>query len=132
MTGRNYEAGSGQAGIRFIDTTEELDQVFDLPAALLFKHSTRCGTSRRALAEVERYSREDGALRVFGIDVIRHRGLSRQAAERLGIRHESPQAILIRSGAAAWDASHHRVTAERMRTTAEEVLSDEQRRQTDE
>ena len=131
MTEKTAGAESEHGGIHFIDTTEELDQVLGLPAALLFKHSSRCGTSRRALEQVERYSREEGALRVFGIDVIRRRDLSRQAAERLGIPHESPQAILLRSGTAAWDASHHRVTEGRLRTSVEETLSDERRPQTD-
>jgi bacillithiol system protein YtxJ len=49
---------------------------------------------------------------VYLVDVIAQRLLSRDIAARLGIRHESPQAIVLRNGAAAWHASHYAVTAE--------------------
>jgi bacillithiol system protein YtxJ len=31
-------------------------------------------------------------------------------AKRLGVRHETPQALLIREGRVGWRASHYRVT----------------------
>jgi bacillithiol system protein YtxJ len=33
-------------------------------------------------------------------------------AARLGIRHETPQAILLRDGRPVWSASHFRITAD--------------------
>jgi len=50
------------------------------------------------------------------VDVIRQRPLSREIAARLGIRHESPQTILIRGGAVGWHASHYDVTADALAT----------------
>ena len=40
-----------------------------------------------------------------------HRPVSDAAAERLGLRHETPQAILVRDGKVIWNASHFRITA---------------------
>jgi bacillithiol system protein YtxJ len=40
------------------------------------------------------------------------RELSRRVAEQTGIRHESPQAIILRNGQAVWSASHFDITAE--------------------
>jgi bacillithiol system protein YtxJ len=37
--------------------------------------------------------------------------VSDAAAQRLGIRHETPQAILLRDGRVVWNASHFRITA---------------------
>jgi thioredoxin 1 len=36
--------------------------------------------------------------------------LSAAVAKRLGVRHETPQALLIRGGRVVWSASHFRVT----------------------
>jgi gamma-glutamylcyclotransferase (GGCT)/AIG2-like uncharacterized protein YtfP len=49
---------------------------------------------------------------VFQVDVVRRRSLSRSIAERLEVRHESPQVILLREGRAAWVASHGKVDAD--------------------
>jgi bacillithiol system protein YtxJ len=38
--------------------------------------------------------------------------VSDQVAARFGIRHETPQAILLREGRVVWSASHFRITAE--------------------
>jgi bacillithiol system protein YtxJ len=53
-------------------------------------------------------------LPVYWVDVIGGRPLSRALADRLGIVHESPQAILLRGGTPVWHASHFAVTAEAM------------------
>jgi len=37
--------------------------------------------------------------------------LSESMEERFGIRHESPQAIVVSNGKPVWHASHLRVTA---------------------
>ena len=124
MYGDDTGRSGGEERIRFIESAEELDEALSQPAALLFKHSTRCGTSRRALEEVQRYARGEDAVATYGIDVIRHRGLSLEAAERLGIRHESPQAILLRGGAPAWHASHHRISADALRAAAGAELTE--------
>jgi bacillithiol system protein YtxJ len=78
---------------------------------LLFKHSPACGTSHRARAQVEGFAAGRPELPVVEIDVLRQRGLSRDLAERLGIRHESPQAILLSGGVPVWHASHSSITA---------------------
>lgn len=98
-------------GIQFVETEEALDEATSLPLALLYKHSTRCGSSLRALREVERFASAEPEVPVFGIDVIRHREVSDRAAERLDVAHQSPQALLVRSGRQVWNASHSRITA---------------------
>lgn len=87
-----------------------LDAVLAAPRAVLFKHSTRCGTSAWALRQVESYELEPGAAPVYLLDVVADPALARLAAERLEIRHESPQAIVLAGGRPAWHASHGRIT----------------------
>jgi len=40
-----------------------------------------------------------------------HRAVSNAIAQKLGIRHETPQALLVKGGRVVWSASHFRVTA---------------------
>jgi bacillithiol system protein YtxJ len=89
---------------------------------LLFKHSMSCGTSYEALDELidhlNRGPAEAGhytstnrlPARYAMITVQTHRELSSAVAKRLGVRHETPQALLIREGRVVWSASHFRVT----------------------
>jgi monothiol bacilliredoxin len=82
---------------------------------LLFKHSRHCGVSCEALDEL--HSHIEGApgdVAYKMITVQTHRLVSDAAAERLGLRHETPQAILLRDGKVIWNASHFRITAMRL------------------
>jgi bacillithiol system protein YtxJ len=79
---------------------------------LLFKHSLSCGTSYEALDElIDHLNDERLPARYAMITVQTHRELSTAVAKRLGVRHETPQALLIREGRVVWSASHFRVTA---------------------
>jgi thioredoxin 1 len=79
---------------------------------LLFKHSRYCGVSCEALDELQTHieSATPGVAYKM-ITVQTHRPVSDAAAARLGLRHETPQAILIRDGKVVWNASHFRITA---------------------
>jgi monothiol bacilliredoxin len=82
---------------------------------LLFKHSRTCGISCEALDELQAHVAEQSGNPAGAsykvITVQSHRVLSDSAAKRLGIRHETPQAILLKDGRPVWNASHFRITA---------------------
>jgi bacillithiol system protein YtxJ len=46
------------------------------------------------------------------VKVIESRPVSNQIAEDLGVKHESPQVILLKGGASYWNASHWAITEE--------------------
>jgi bacillithiol system protein YtxJ len=46
------------------------------------------------------------------VEVQRARELSREIESRTGIKHESPQIIILRNGQVVWDASHFQITRE--------------------
>src|SRR5438552_5488273 len=115
-------AGDKAATIgRLMESLTPLHDVESLEAAiaesrdrpvLLFKHSRYCGVSCEALDELHSHI-ESGASRAVSykmITVQTHRPVSDAAAQRLGIRHETPQAILLRGGKVVWNASHFRIT----------------------
>ena len=45
------------------------------------------------------------------IDVARFHALGQAVARRTGVRHHSPQVLVLRDGVAVWDADHRAVTA---------------------
>lgn len=97
-----------------------LTSLTDLDAALarssdqpivIFKHSPLCGISVQALEEVEALlAAEPIRLEVCLVDVLRNRPISNAIADRLRLRHESPQLLLLHQGQLRWHASHLRVT----------------------
>lgn len=78
---------------------------------LLFKHSMSCGVSAEADEQVRQFLDATGAGVLCGLVVVqRSRPVSSAIVERFGIRHESPQALLLRDGRVVWHASHWKVT----------------------
>jgi bacillithiol system protein YtxJ len=98
-----------------LTSSEQLDEVFRLPLVVIFKHSGRCPISRTARSEVERFVQEMPDTPVYLVDVIHNPAISEHIAERAGIRHESPQSIVLRKGKVVWHASHHEVTKAALR-----------------
>ena len=73
---------------------------------LLFNHDPGCAGSWRACEELEGLA---GAVAL--VDVRHAHEVKRAIEARLGVRHESPQAIVVRDGRAAWSASHGAIRA---------------------
>lgn len=78
-------------------------------SVLIFKHSTTCGTSAEAHEEVSTLLAGTVDARVYLVDVRSSRQVSNAIAQRFGIRHESPQILLLDGGRVRWHASHYRV-----------------------
>jgi bacillithiol system protein YtxJ len=94
---------------------------------LLFKHSVSCGTSFEALDElIDHLNDERLPARYAMITVQTHRDLSTAVARRLGVRHETPQALLIRQGRVVWSASHFRVTGGALEAAIRDQIRDAQ------
>lgn len=84
---------------------------------LLFKHSRTCGISCEALDELHSHLEQGTPTAVYRVITVQsHRHVSDEAAARLGVRHETPQAILLRDGRPVWKASHFRITADALST----------------
>jgi len=102
------------------DLRDDLRSIDDLDAAMaasnerpqvLYKHSTRCGVCRYSLAALR--AAEEKAPEAAGwhvLDLLAHRDVSDAITERVGIRHQSPQVIVVRDGTAVAHASHGDIT----------------------
>lgn len=87
-----------------------LRESFSRPV-LILKHSRACGVSAQALDQVcdwLGHAPLAGLSYVVTVQTDRH--IAHAITDRLGVRHESPQALVIRDGRVAWHASHFRVT----------------------
>src|SRR5918911_4077371 len=95
-------------------TEEDVATALAEPLAVLYKHSPICPTSGVAYEEIRSLRRLQQDVPVYLVDVIHSRPLSRYIAERLGVVHASPQAIILRSGVPAWHGSHFDLRADTM------------------
>jgi len=95
-------------------TEADVATVLAEPLAIVYKHSPICPTSGIAFEEIRSLRRLQQDVPVYLVDVVHSRPLSRYIAERLGIVHASPQAIILRSGVPAWHGSHFDLRADTM------------------
>jgi bacillithiol system protein YtxJ len=81
---------------------------------VIFKHSTRCSISRMALGQFEQeFDLEDKVIPYY-LDLLAHRDISNEIANRFGVYHQSPQLIVIQEGKAVYDRSHESIDAKKL------------------
>lgn len=93
-----------------INSQEELHSLFEKSSespVVLFKHSVTCPISLDVYESIGAFPGD-----VNLVVVQRARPISNEIAERTGVRHESPQALVIRNGEVVYHASHYDITAE--------------------
>ena len=79
---------------------------------LIFKHSTQCPISAHVYKEFMAFADSSGDMACGLVLVIENRALSNTIEQLLDVRHESPQAIIVKGGRATWHASHWSITAD--------------------
>lgn len=98
-----------------------LEHSNDTPV-LVFKHSSACPVSAKANQQLQQLGEED-ELPIYKLVVQESRALSNDIAERLDIRHETPQAILLHQQEPVFNTSHFDVTVETVQEALEEVTA---------
>lgn len=94
-----------------LETLDQLKHIFEKSKekqVLIFKHSTRCPTSRMALDRLERNWRIEDMLNVepYFLDLISYREISNLIAKNYEVDHQSPQVLIIKNGQSIYDSSH--------------------------
>lgn len=85
---------------------------------IVYKHSPTCelcGWSHHVLGKM---AAQDGVTLEL-VEVFAQRALSNAIAARFGVRHESPQILVIEDGQVIWHASHRGVAPDRVRAALE-------------
>ncbi len=93
-----------------VTSVSELDEVFKKSAretVVLFNHDPWCPISGRAFKQMAHVDYPTEM-----VDVSKAHDVSAMIAERTGVKHESPQIIILRDGQPQWNASHFAITAD--------------------
>ncbi|NNE02193.1 MAG: bacillithiol system redox-active protein YtxJ [Eudoraea sp.] len=78
---------------------------------VIFKHSTSCGISSMVLRSFEKQQVHiEGSVDFHFLNIQQNRALSNEIANRFGIRHESPQLLVIRNKTAVFNTSHSSIS----------------------
>jgi thioredoxin 1 len=88
-----------------LDTIEKLDALIAASAdkpVFIFKHSDTCGISAHIL---EQLNDIDGEMNILVVQD--DRDVSIAVVERLGVRHASPQAFVLKDGKPIYHATHY-------------------------
>lgn len=112
--------------LSLVTSDEQLDQILGQSTTtptLIFKHSTSCPISAHAYHEMEQFLKQPESQGIFTymIHVIEDRTISLALAERVGVRHQSPQALLVLDGKVIWHASHYQITVDELKKVVSEL-----------
>lgn len=112
------------ARIERIETAEALEALIERSHTRplwIFKHSLTCGISAAAWRQYASFveGRPEGDEGVYAmVEIQRARPVSSLVAERTGVAHKSPQALLVAGGEVVWSASHFSITREALEEAA--------------
>ncbi|QBN18055.1 bacillithiol system redox-active protein YtxJ [Flavobacterium nackdongense] len=94
----------------------EIINISNEKPVVIFKHSTRCIVSRTALKQFEIETLQcnvftENNVATYFLDLLAHRDISNEIANRFGVQHQSPQLLLIKEGKSVYDVSHSDIDA---------------------
>ena len=95
-----------------ITQLDEIDEISHTKSVVLFKHSTRCSISRFALKRFDaEFNYDEDKIDWFLLDLLNHRDISNEMANRYNVQHQSPQIIVVRNGKAVFSSTHDAIDA---------------------
>lgn len=113
----NKDNASSSMDWNALTDIQQLDEIIEESSEnpiLIFKHSTRCSISRFALKQFENEFNLGESIKPYFLDLLMHRTISNEIADRFGVQHQSPQVIVIKNGKAIYNASHQDIEAGRL------------------
>ena len=94
----------------------QIDETSFKKPVVLFKHSTRCIISKMALKEFEKqHSISSDKMDLYLLDLLNHRHISNEIAERYAVTHQSPQILVISEGKCIYHNSHDGINANHLK-----------------
>ena len=112
-----YQEGS-KINWNNLEHLDQLDKIINEShekSVVIFKHSTRCSISRMALKQFEREYNLENRVDAYFLDLLNHRDISNEIANRFGVYHQSPQMIVVKDGKSVLDASHSDIDVESLK-----------------
>jgi bacillithiol system protein YtxJ len=98
--------------ITSVEDLQKINQKSENQKIMIFKHSTTCSISATVLARMERHWADEKAKGIapYYLDLLSFRDLSNQIAQSYGVKHESPQVLLIENSKCVYNASHYDIS----------------------
>ncbi|MFT5281089.1 MAG: bacillithiol system protein YtxJ [Flavobacteriaceae bacterium] len=95
------------------ETVEEILEHSEKEPVIVLKHSLTCPISLAAHERVVAGLKEDEVqYPIYLVIMQEEKELSTDLAQKLDVKHESPQLIVVHHGNSAYDASHHDIRVE--------------------
>ncbi|MFC6996268.1 bacillithiol system redox-active protein YtxJ [Rufibacter roseus] len=106
-----------------LNSTDQLEQIREESKErpiIIFKHSTSCSISATAKSRLERQWADAGLdqVKAYYLDLLSFRPVSNEIANVFGVRHESPQLLLIKDGQCQYNASHLGINLQEVKKVA--------------
>ena len=76
---------------------------------IIFKHSTRCGTSMMVKNRFQSNYNLGNTFTLYYLDLIKYRNISNKIENLFNISHQSPQLIIIKHGKVVAHSSHYEI-----------------------
>ena len=89
-----------------LEQLEELVEKSNHRAQVIYKHSITCGISGMVLKMFNDSFDLDTECDLYFLTIQSHRDISNAVASQFGVRHESPQLLIIKHGKAIFHTSH--------------------------
>lgn len=114
--GNSEKTDSQKKNVSWVNLTDlaqlnEVITVSNKKPVIIFKHSTKCSISRMALKQFESEFDLNDIVEAYFLDLIVHRDISNEIANRFDVDHQSPQLILIQNEKAIYNVSHNDIDA---------------------
>ena len=90
----------------------EITELSEEKAVVIFKHSTTCSISRMVLRNFENEYNQDNNLEIYFLDLLKNRDISNEIANKFSVVHQSPQILVIKNGVSVYNASHENIHAD--------------------
>jgi bacillithiol system protein YtxJ len=97
-----------------IESSEDLEAAIEaskLGKVVIFKHSTRCMISKTVLRNFEKQIESESVdlPKFYYLDLLIHRDISNEIAQKFSVVHQSPQIVVIENGQVIHHASHDNI-----------------------
>ena len=96
-----------------VSETSQLDKFLEESTPVLFfKHSYKCGLSTMVLRDFEKeWDVPVDECKIVFIDIWKNREVSNYLSDITGVRHHSPQVIVMRKGEIIYSETHRNIKA---------------------
>lgn len=96
-----------------LESLGQLDELVEKSkekAQVIYKHSMTCGISSMTLRMFSDAYEMDTDCDLYFLTIQSHRDISNSVESQFGVRHESPQLLIIKNGKVTFHTSHGAIT----------------------